>query len=504
MRRVVVWILDVALICCALVFALLLRDNLEFSEQRFAAAIPYFFCTLLTSMVLVPTLGLSRAVWRLSGLSDYLRIVVMSCVIVACACGLAFSYNRLDGVARSLPILHAMLMIALMVGSRVARRLHDSNQKRRIPSGAVLFERQESVLIVGLNRIAELYARSVAEFAPLRVNIAGVLETKDHHYGGALQHIPVLGQPEDIDKVARDLSIHGIQLARVVVAHPFTHLSPLAKQALLQFEASTQVRVDFLDDMLGLAANTESEEAAAPEASVFNFKAEDLGDLTRRPIWRIKRAVDIVAAMILLVLLAPVMAFTALLIALDVGLPVYFWQQRPGRGGIPFEVYKFRTMRAAHTREGRQLTDAQRTSLIGKFLRWTRLDELPQLWSILIGDMSFVGPRPLLPRDQPAEYAARLVVRPGLTGWAQVTGGRQISAADKAALDIWYVQHASVWLDAKILLRTLLVIVFGERQRLKDVQAAWRDLQERGICTPAAAQRLAGRDEIGAVSHRAA
>ena len=97
-------------------------------------------------------------------------------------------------------------------------------------------------------------------------------------------------------------------------------------------------------------------------------------------------------------------------------------------------------------------------------MRRTRLDELPQLINILLGQMSFIGPRPLLPVDQPADYAARLVVRPGLTGWAQVKGGRDISPADKAALDIWYVHNASLALDARILLNTVAMVLFGERK----------------------------------------
>ena len=115
------------------------------------------------------------------------------------------------------------------------------------------------------------------------------------------------------------------------------------------------------------------------------------------------------------------------------------------------------------TYDGNRISDQLRSSNIGNLLRRSRLDELPQLYNILLGEMSFVGPRPLLPVDQPQWQNSRLVVRPGLTGWAQVNGGRDISPEDKAALDIWYIVNASLWLDISILLRTLVMLVLGER-----------------------------------------
>ncbi|NJL08643.1 MAG: sugar transferase, partial [Methylacidiphilales bacterium] len=117
-------------------------------------------------------------------------------------------------------------------------------------------------------------------------------------------------------------------------------------------------------------------------------------------------------------------------------------------------------------------------SAFGHLLRRTRLDELPQLFSILLGHMSFVGPRPLLPVDQPAGHSARLLVRPGLTGWAQIKGGRIISAEDKAALDVWYVRNASLALDLRILLGTIPMVLFGERVAEDAIAQAWRELQE--------------------------
>ena len=172
--------------------------------------------------------------------------------------------------------------------------------------------------------------------------------------------------------------------------------------------------------------------------------------------------------------MAPLFAVIALLIAIDLGLPVVFWQSRPGRYGRPFKLYKFRTMRGPHDEQGNRIPDQHRVSKLGALLRLTRLDELPQLYNILVGEMSFVGPRPLLITDHEPGTHDRLLVRPGLTGWAQVNGGRKLAPEDKAALDIWYVAHLSLILDFRIVLRTLLLLYSGEQINQEAVLAARR------------------------------
>jgi lipopolysaccharide/colanic/teichoic acid biosynthesis glycosyltransferase len=186
----------------------------------------------------------------------------------------------------------------------------------------------------------------------------------------------------------------------------------------------------------------------------------------------VKRALDIVAVVVVLVLLAPLILLVGLLVCIDVGFPLVFWQQRPGRLGRPFKLYKFCTMGPAHDVQGNRIPDEHRVSRIGRFLRRTKFDELPQLYNILIGEMSVVGPRPLLPTDQPENNTLRLSVRPGLTGFAQVHGGREIAAKDKNALDVWYINNASLWLDFVIIMRTVVVLVRGERVNHHALRAA--------------------------------
>jgi lipopolysaccharide/colanic/teichoic acid biosynthesis glycosyltransferase len=175
-----------------------------------------------------------------------------------------------------------------------------------------------------------------------------------------------------------------------------------------------------------------------------------------------KRALDLGAAAAALLLLAPVFMTVALLVRIVLGTPVLFRQERPGlRGGL-FTLYKFQTMTDSRDRRGSLLPDAQRLKPFGRFLRSTSLDELPELWNVFRGEMSLVGPRPLLiqylDRYTP-EQARRHDVRPGITGWAQVNGRNALDWEQKFALDVWYVDHASCWLDMKIIALTLWKVV---------------------------------------------
>lgn len=172
----------------------------------------------------------------------------------------------------------------------------------------------------------------------------------------------------------------------------------------------------------------------------------------------VKRLLDIIITAAALVLLSPVLLLLAWQIRRKLGTPVLFRQVRPGRGGIPFVMYKFRTMRDAADENGRSLPDAERLTPFGRKLRAASLDELPELWNVLKGDMSLVGPRPLLMEYLPlynAEQRRRHLVRPGITGWAQVNGRNAISWPEKFRLDVWYVENRSLLLDIKILFLTV-------------------------------------------------
>ncbi|MEQ3621946.1 MAG: sugar transferase [Marinobacter sp.] len=171
-----------------------------------------------------------------------------------------------------------------------------------------------------------------------------------------------------------------------------------------------------------------------------------------------KRLFDILASVFGLLLLSPLIAIVAFQVRRKLGSPVFFRQIRPGMSGAPFPMIKFRTMKDSVDKQGNPLPDADRMTPFGQFLRSTSLDELPELWNVLKGDMSLVGPRPLLMEYIPLyskEQYRRHEARPGVTGWAQVNGRNAISWEDKFKLDVWYVDNRSFWLDLKILFLTV-------------------------------------------------
>lgn len=178
-----------------------------------------------------------------------------------------------------------------------------------------------------------------------------------------------------------------------------------------------------------------------------------------------KRILDIIGAVIGLLLLSPLLLIVSLKIRRNMGSPVLFRQTRPGLHGKPFQMIKFRTMRDTTDSDGTPLSDSERLTRLGRFLRSSSLDELPELWNVLKGDMSLVGPRPLLMEYLPLyspEQSRRHEVRPGVTGWAQVNGRNAISWDEKFALDVWYVDNRNLWLDLKIIWLTIRKVIKRE------------------------------------------
>lgn len=501
MRSVRTLILDVVLIVLASFAAAALRVDFELSTALVMRWLPYIGVTSAMALIVLPLLGITRTIWRYSTLRDYLAVALAACLIVALAMAITFAHDRLDSVPRSLPIIQLMMMIFLLVGVRAFARIRAARppQAKQL-AGLVEGAARDPILVVGISRLADLYLRAVRELETAGVDVVGILGRAPQHTGRAFSSYPVLGVPEDVTQVIKNLEIHGVWIKRVVVALPMEKLSAEARAGLLEIERGSKIEVEYLTERLGLGQRTQGTveldtgnaiTGTEPlQSAAFQIPDVEREHMRRRRYWATKRFVDVVFAAVLIVLLLPVMLVASILVALDVGFPLAFWQQRPGLGGRPFRLFKFRTMASSHDRSGRRIPDDRRLSSIGKFLRRTRLDELPQLYNVLVGEMSFVGPRPLLPIDQGEVHAARLLIRPGLTGWAQVIGGRTISADDKAALDIWYVKNASFRLDLEILVRTVGVVLMGERVTHHAIERAWRELSgngaanhEKGACS---------------------
>jgi lipopolysaccharide/colanic/teichoic acid biosynthesis glycosyltransferase len=200
----------------------------------------------------------------------------------------------------------------------------------------------------------------------------------------------------------------------------------------------------------------------------------------------VKRLFDIVVAFTALLFLSPLMLVTALLIVLEDGRPVFFRQNRAGKGGETFSIFKFRSMRLNNepvATMGAVTSAHPLVTRVGRVIRRTKIDELPQLLNVLTGDLSLVGPRPTL-LEQIAEYDAfekrRLAFKPGVTGWAQVSGGIYLPWEERIALDVWYTDHWSLALDFEVLLRTVGVILWGEKLNKRALGAALRYERSQG------------------------
>jgi FlaA1/EpsC-like NDP-sugar epimerase len=219
-HRLQLLVVDLCLIGVSTILALLLRDNFETSLARLQAVAPYLVLTLIAAALTFPLLGTSRTIWRLSAMPDYLRLLGAVVLTVVTAVAFGFVYNRLDGIARALPLLQGILMLVALVGMRVVARLRHAARAR--PAQFIPAETQagpvDTVLLVAGSRLGDLYLRAVADLAPGRVHVAGILHRDARQSGRLLQGVKILGTPADIGKALGNLEIEGQAVTRVVVA----------------------------------------------------------------------------------------------------------------------------------------------------------------------------------------------------------------------------------------------------------------------------------------------
>ena len=389
-------------------------------------------------------------------LSDYISmrdayaIVQVSLATTALTSSALFSLTRLEHVPRSIPIIHFLVLCSLMFFGRVAAtRLREMREMRKTPRVA----NPRHVIMIGANRLAWFYLRMINTFDLGKTDIVAILDENPKVLGRSMGGRPVLAPPAELPRVVTEYQVHGVKIDRVIISGNRNRHDKEDWTELEDYCRESGMGLDFLGDILGLELESEEAPDEAPQPA-----ARAIGGY-----FAFKRVFDFTLSFLMLALLLPIIAPVALGVLIDVGWPIVFWQKRDGRHGRPFLVYKFRTLRAPFNRHGQFVPESERISRFGELLRRTRLDELPQLWNVLAGDMSFIGPRPLLPIDQPAN-SLRLLVSPGLTGWAQINGGKLITPEEKGALDDWYVQNASFWLDVRIVLLTLKIVITGDQR----------------------------------------
>jgi lipopolysaccharide/colanic/teichoic acid biosynthesis glycosyltransferase len=435
-------------------YALVLRDAYILSYDGMQAAIAFCLVSFVYSLLAFAVFRLRDGMARYFSVHDAGEIAKAVLMAELMTCTTLFLFTRLEGIPRSTPIVHALILgVGLVVARGLVRVSSTRFGEPRYP-----FERKHIVMI-GVSRLTALYIKFLEAVAPGEHQVIAVLDDEPGTRGRSMNGVGIMGSTAELEAIIEEFAVHGVRTHRVVVGCHAHEMSDQALDGIRRICEAHSVDLGFVPDVFGLSAGAE-----ADEPSEIQFRSQRQPQVAVPAYFVVKRYLDVVLALVLMAALAPLWALAACLVLLDVGSPVFFWQQRVGLEGRRFLLYKFRTLRNPFDERGRKLTEAQRVSPIGSFLRRTRLDELPQLLNVLVGDMSLIGPRPLLPRDQPGNVAARLSVRPGITGWAQVNGGVLLSPDEKELLDEWYIRNASPLLDLRIAASTSMMFLRGDRR----------------------------------------
>ncbi len=410
----------------------------------------YISVAVVVSVSVMIFSGIGKIAVRFFSTCDAVSLLKVAALSVVIVSAMQFMVNRGDGIGRGLPAFHFFIFaFGLFVTRAIERRFARGGE--RAP-GRVL--KRQAVIVIGASRLAVSFIEAARHHDRLRV--LAVLDDDDSLVGRSVAGCPVIGRPSSLASVIAEFKIHGVTVDNLFFG--------IDRGAFLPSEAR---EIDAVAQRFDCHILEQSEifhtRPHEPCASTYTPQDEALaGEVRSRVIWGHKRLFDFVFASIFLIILSPLFLLCSLVVLFELGFPILFMQERLGQDGTPFNVLKFRTMRAG----------VAVPSVFGTYLRRTRLDELPQLFNILRGQMSLIGPRPLLASDQSDVPSVRLAALPGMTGWAQVCGANLCSLTEKIALDEWYVRHASFSLDARILFKTVLVVAFGEVRLESEIRAA--------------------------------
>jgi lipopolysaccharide/colanic/teichoic acid biosynthesis glycosyltransferase len=456
------------------ILAFLIRDG---TINRVDDVVVYGCVALVISVIVFQWFRISSPIASFFSVHDAITVAKGCLTAVALTAAVLFIFTRLDYAPRAIPVIHFLLLVCGLIGVRAWSRLYGL---RRAPKNyEPRYEELESIIVIGATRLAWFFSMMVEEFSSRERRVVAIIDERPQLANRTLNGYTIVGLPENLSSIIDEYATHGVEIRKVVVAAHPNELTEKTQTKVLATCEARNIPIEWLHETFSLS------HATAPDTS--EFSVVDLNFATivmARPFWKIKRLVDLVVALAMLITFAPLTILVAAMVLIDVGFPIVFWQQRLGYLGRPLRVYKFRTMRSSFDRQGQPVPESERLSLLGGLLRSSHLDEIPQLFSILTGHMSLIGPRPLLPVDQPKDIRLRLHVRPGLTGLAQINGGTLLSAKEKDALDEWYIQHASLWLDIKILLQTMWVLVHGNPRNDAQISEALaeRRLNAEGVC----------------------
>lgn len=448
---------DVFCVSVAPWLAFALRDPRFLEPGLIDQAIIYSGISLLVGITILIASGVGNIIPQYLSAPDCYHTLRTAFTSASVTSMVGFLVTRLETIPRSLPIIHFFVLGLFLIAGRLIRAglaLHEEIDRQKVQS-----REDENIIVVGANHFASFYIRLIDRFSLGHQKVLAVIDPNPRLRNRALAGHQIIGTPEDLSGILHEYKTHGIEIHKLVITIDKSELSQTALECLhSNISAARQIDIEFVADCLGLTRRSTQGAALQPQV---NGAEDDLLSQNKH-YWKLKRASDIVVAGSLLVILAPVLAAVALAVRVGIGSPIIFWQRRVGHGGAGLFMFKFRTLLAPFDAQGRLRNESERLPPIGAFVRRTRLDELPQLYNVLRGEMSFIGPRPLLPVDQPPDIGSRLAVPPGITGWAQIHGGNLLAPDHKKALDEYYIRNASLWLDLKIMLKTVLILFTGD------------------------------------------
>jgi lipopolysaccharide/colanic/teichoic acid biosynthesis glycosyltransferase len=455
--------------------ALDLREAYVLTIERGSLAAVYCGLSFFFSIISFLGFRLNEGMPRFFSVHDALNVVKACVVAQLLTSVVVFSLTRLEGIPRTTPLIHLLVLIGGLLAARVVMLLMSGDRNAHpAPHPTAL----EHVIIVGSTTLSSVYINFLRAHSGGRRRAVAVLDADPAVIGRAICGVPIITLPRNLNAVIDEFAVHGVRTDRIIVGGDRQLLPQSTLNELQTVCDQRDLPLDFVSELVGLDSAPKLQPRGFEPRAESGRTGARRRQLTLNPYFRFKRLVDFFGAFATIVLLSPLFALTALIALFDVGSPVLFWQQRVGQDSCSFRLYKFRTLRAPFDYHGNRVPDDQRLSIFGRLLRALRLDELPQLFNILVGDMSLIGPRPLLPVDQPRDTSIRLAIRPGITGWAQINGGNLIDVEEKGALDEWYVRHASLWLDLRIILLTVGFIFTGEKRSESAVETALAAQQE--------------------------
>jgi exopolysaccharide biosynthesis polyprenyl glycosylphosphotransferase len=446
--------LDACFALLSPLLALWVRDAAVLSAVSFSLFL-YWACCTIFSLLAFSIFRIEHKVRRYFSVDDIFDIA-KAVVAAELLTAVAMFFTRLEGIPRSTLFIHALILATALVAARMTIAHFEHAQKGAIRHPS----KTKYVVVIGSNYLSSAFIKwlETNEIEPKQV--MAILDDREEVMGQKISGVQVLGNALQLKQTVEEFSVHGVKVDEVIVSNAENQLAKPVLAELQRICRQKEIDLTFLPQLFHStfrqATDSNTESAKLQQAATFPISS----------YFDVKRVIDFVVALLFTVLLLPVFICVSVLVALDVGTPLLFWQRRLGQGGRGFQVYKFRTMQSPFDRLGESLPERRRLSAIGHLLRKTGMDELPQLLNVLVGEMSLVGPRPLLPEDQPADPTIRLMVRPGITGWAQVNGGKQMTNDEKGDLDEWYIRNASSWLDLRILLLTCRYVFVGNRANM--------------------------------------